>query len=289
MTRPLINMNSFENPQSTHNETSPQELNIESSAEVTAMVSQESTRLKELLDRATGKSKALLRAFLLSTAIACTPAQAFDQDRMTESQHEDSTMIQSEVGGQIESTDSLDVLYRDDQFTWGVEYVPKEAGDSSFLAQHYIKINNVSGEKVVLGAYDNIFDAAKGVAENSEFPEKVRQHAQNDANVVQMERDFQASGLTEATGNPDAQTHIEERDFDGYGIKAKTIVEVDDAGEVVKLLRVSKIEGDNFSAGESGDLSESSAEAPGSDTELSDYERALFEQIKKQEADLLGK
>jgi hypothetical protein len=188
------------------------------------------------------------------------------------------------TGGEIiiESTDSFDVLHRDKQFTWGVEYVPKR----EFIAQRYVKIDNSTGEITILGEFDNVFQAAEGIAKISDIPEKIKQRAERDAKAIQIERDFQASGLTKPTGKVEGKTHIDERSFEGYGVKAKTVVEVDEAGNVVKLLRVSEIEGEGFKASENGDLEEPSENLS---DELSPYEKSVLEEVRKREADLLEK
>jgi hypothetical protein len=142
---------------------------------------------------------------------------------------------ENKSGVRIETTDSFDVLHRDEEFTWGVEYVPRQNKDKGYLAERYVKINNETGKSTVLGEYDNIFDAAKGISKMTGIPEEVRQHAERDASIARTEKNFQASGFTEPTVSPEGKTHMEERTFEGYNIKAKNKVEVDEKGNVVRI------------------------------------------------------
>lgn len=250
------------------------------------MVVEEKSRLTEKFKNVSGKAKALLGVFLLSTSIGCASAQAFERGQTFEPKEKSYVTMEAGAENIIESSNSLDVLHREKEFTWGIEYVPKEKDGRGFLAQRYVKIENKTGKTTTLGEYDNIFQAAEGALKILDLPEVIRQHAQRDASIIQTEKDFQFSGLTEPTGNIEGETHIEERNFEGYGIHAKTKVEVDEAGNVVKLLQLSEIEGADFSASESGDI-EKPIEKLGS--ELSPYEESVLEQVRKQEADLLEK
>jgi len=68
--------------------------------------------------------------------------------------------------------------------------------------------------------------------------------------IVDMENSLRRSGLTEPTGNPNGQLRIVERIFEGYGIRVKNTVEVDENGEVVRLIKSEDL---NEKPGGSGD------------------------------------
>ena len=143
----------------------------------------------------------------------------------------------SSQGRKIESTDSFDVLLRDGKTTWVVEYVPKQDKDGKgFLAERYVKIDDASGTVSIIGEYNNVFETAEGISKIADVPEIVRKHAQLGASSVKTERAFQASGFTEPTGKVEGKIHIENREFEGYGIKANNKVEVDEKGNIVRLI-----------------------------------------------------
>jgi hypothetical protein len=193
----------------------------------------------------------------------------------------------SSLGKRIESSNTFDVLERDKQFTWGIEYVPKQEVGGGFIAERYVKINNKTGETTVLGEYNNVLEAGKSISAMPDVPEKVRSHAQYASNAIQTEKNFQASGLTEPTGNREGKTYVAEKEFEGYGIKAKTTVEVDEAGKVVRLVGVDKAKGKDWSSSQS---EESDSEKIQEDTgKLTDYERAQLEKVRKTEKELKDK
>src|SRR3989344_3375351 len=116
----------------------------------------------------------------------------------------------------IESSNLFEVLDRDGEFTWGVEYVKKQGKDGhGFLAERYIKINNDTKETTILGEYDNVLQVAEGISKMRDVPEKVREYAQSAASVIKTERAFQQSGLTEPGGysglvdNPETQQDLD--------------------------------------------------------------------------------
>jgi hypothetical protein len=87
-----------------------------------------------------------------------------------------------------------------------------------------------------IGEYDDVMEAGKALSKIPGLPLLVRKHAMRDAAIIQTEKDFRASGLIEPDGNPEEKTHIEVRKFEGYNVKTKSEVEVDEHGKVVKLI-----------------------------------------------------
>jgi len=137
----------------------------------------------------------------------------------------------------IGSTNMFEIVGMDSKATWGVEFVPKQDKDGKgFFAERYVKIDDASGATSVIGEYNDLFEAAEGISKIAGVPETVRKHAQLGASSVKTERDFQASGFTEPTGKVEGKTHIENREFEGYGIKANNKVEVDEKGNTVRLV-----------------------------------------------------
>ena len=138
--------------------------------------------------------------------------------------------------GNSEAADLFEVLYKDTKITWGVEYVKKSKDGRNFLALRYVKIDDATGTVTIIGQYNNVIEASKGLAKVAGIPEQIVKHAQHDAAAVEMERSFQASGFTEQTGDASGKTHVEERHFTGNGINATNTVEVDEKGKVVRLI-----------------------------------------------------
>ena len=163
-----------------------------------------------------------------------TSAEAVSADHGTGPKFENSDG--QSVRKTIESSELFDVLYKDKASTWGVEYVKKVKEGRSILAQRYVKIDNSTMETTVLGEYDNLIDASQGLSKMADVPEQVRKSAQHDLDIVQTERNFQASGLVEPKGDASGKTHIEERSFTGYGLNTINKVEVDEKGNVVHLV-----------------------------------------------------
>lgn len=235
------------------------------------MTFDEKERLTKRFENITGKAKALLSVFLLSTAICCVPAQAARA-------FERGQALEPKSGG------FFLVMHSDKQYTWGIEYVPKKKEGKRISVQRYVKVDNKTGKATTLGEFDNVFQAAEGASKIPDLPEEIKRHAQRGVEIIQTERNFQASGLTQPTGNIEGKTHVEKRKFHGYGINAETEVEVDEAGNVVRLLQVSKIETQGFST--SGGRGIKSLKK-GLGKELSPYEESVLEQVRKWEVDLL--
>ena len=135
----------------------------------------------------------------------------------------------------VESSNFM-MLYKDGTSTWGVEYVNKTVEGRGILAQRFVQINDTTGEKKILGEYNNLLEASEALAKMPDVPEQVRESAKHDVDIVQTERNFQASGLTEPSGDASGKTHIEERHFTGYGLNTTNKVEVDVNGKVVHLI-----------------------------------------------------
>ncbi len=148
--------------------------------------------------------------------------------------HEEVT--ESSAGKTMEASELFEVLYKETKITWGVEYVKKSKEGRNFLAQRYVKIDDATGVVTILGEFDNVIEASKGLAKVADVPEQIVKHAQHEAGAVEMERSFQASGFTEPTGDASGKTHVEERHFKGNGIDATNTVEVDEKGKVVRLI-----------------------------------------------------
>jgi len=144
---------------------------------------------------------------------------------------------ESANSNRIESTDLFQVLHEDQKATWGVEFVNKinKAG-KSFLAQRLVKINKDSSGTSVLGEYDTITQAAEEVSKLKDVPERVKKFFLYDVKVVEAEKEFQRSGLVEPSGIVVGKTHIEERPYVSGNIKMNNKVEVDEKGNVVKLV-----------------------------------------------------
>jgi len=208
------------------------------------MVLNEKNYLTKRFKNVSGKAKALLGVFLLSTALNYGSAQAFeknDQNFNTEEEtHLTATKNEMDAENIVKLSKHLVVLNQGKEFTWGVEYVPKQEDNKTIFSQRYVKIENKTGKATILGEYDSVTRAAEEISKIPDLPEEIRHRAQQDADAVQMERNYQASGLVEPTGKVGGKTHIEERNFEGYGIKTKTKVEVDEAGNVVRLLEHSE-------------------------------------------------
>ena len=93
---------------------------------------------------------------------------------------------------------TFQVLHDDVQASWGVEYVPKKhENGKSFLAQKFVKINHLTHETTVLGEYDNVIAAARGLSAMPDVPAGVKAFAQGPATAIQNERNLQATGLVE--------------------------------------------------------------------------------------------
>jgi hypothetical protein len=139
----------------------------------------------------------------------------------------------------IKPSDSFDVLHKDATSTWGVEYVKKSDNDGrNFLAERYVKIDNATGKTTILGEYDNVLQSAEGISKLDGIPEQIKKYASRAASAVKTERAFQASGFTAPTGveKVKGKVHLEKRNFEGYGVKAQNTVEVDEDGNVVRLI-----------------------------------------------------
>ncbi|MDE2037984.1 MAG: hypothetical protein KGI69_02045 [Patescibacteria group bacterium] len=133
----------------------------------------------------------------------------------------------------------FEVLDDSDGFTWGVEYVPKEHEGRGILAERFVKIDKRTKASVVVGEYDNVIDAEKGISSTPDVPEKVRAAVAADYRAVMTERAFQDSGLVDRRDGRDAAgvaDHVEERTFKGYGIDVRNKVKVDKDGKPVGIL-----------------------------------------------------
>ncbi len=144
-----------------------------------------------VLRKMSGKVKAALAgAMALTGAANVQEGDVNSGVTMTEE-----TLIQ---GNRMESTDSFDVLCEDNDFSWGVEYVPKNDArrDIDYVAERYVKIDK-SDNKTILGEFDDVVSAADALSKMPGIPEKVLDHAKRAMDAVKTERDFQDSGLTE--------------------------------------------------------------------------------------------
>jgi hypothetical protein len=140
------------------------------------------------------------------------------------------------AGKPIEAPGMFEVLFRENNTTWGVEYVSKSKDGRNFLAQRYVKVDDLTGTVNIVGEYDNVIEASKGLAKTAGVPEQIIKHAQYDAGAIETERRFQASGFTESTGDAGGKTHVEERRSEEYGVQATNTVEVDDNNKVVRII-----------------------------------------------------
>ena len=128
------------------------------------------------------------------------------------------------------------ILHKDQAFSWGVEYIPKKHDGRNILAQRFVKIDAKTNKTTVLGEYDNLFQASEGLSKIKDLPESILRLARADLGKIETERNFQASGLVEQSGDVAGKTHVEKRSFKGFGIETKNQVEVDEKGNVVKLV-----------------------------------------------------
>jgi len=130
----------------------------------------------------------------------------------------------------------FEVLHNDQAFIWGVEYVPKKHDSRNILAQRFVKIDKKTNETNVLGEYDNLFQVAEGLSKIKDLPESILKSIHSHLDAIRTERNFEASGLVQPNGHAVGKTHVETRNFKGFGIETKNQVEVDEMGNVVNLV-----------------------------------------------------
>ena len=182
----------------------------------------------------TDKAKKVFHSLVLGAALSHS-AEAADlgnkQETVTNHSGPDIRMESQDL------QDDIEIQAIEGGFKWGIQYVPKktvEHGD--ILAMRYVKINEHTGVQETLGEFDNLIQAAEGISKIQDMPQNMKKLIQHNLGAINTERAFQASGMVEGVKNPIGKTHIEDRTFKGYGIEAHNKVEVDEQGNVVKLV-----------------------------------------------------
>lgn len=124
------------------------------------------------------------------------------------------------------------ILSVDDQYTWGVEYVPKTTESGlGVLAERYLKIDKKTGERTVLVEASKVYEIRDTLSKIEGVPEQVLRHASVAANVLDKEKAFVASSFV-APESTKKTVGTEVRIYNGW----RNTVEVDEDGKVVKLL-----------------------------------------------------
>lgn len=211
------------------------------------MADKERNRIAERFKKVTGRARVLLNVFLLSTTIGCASARASEEKQIPKPGDENHITVRASAESITKPTNSLDVIHRDKQFTWGIEYVPKEKEGKGILAQRYVRINNETGGTETFGEFDNVFQAAEGVARISGLPEEIRERAQHDAGIIQNEAGLLEKGWLELPNGKHGvdvpgsekivdgkKVHTEvRRTYDNEGFDVIAVWEIDKEGNEV--------------------------------------------------------
>lgn len=138
----------------------------------------------------------------------------------------------------------FDICHIDKETVWGIDQVPaKDAAGKSYYRLRYVKIDNATRKVETIAEYGNFIEAYEGISKIPGVPESVVRNAASYLKPILEERAFQASGLVENEKPPIGPTHIEKRDFKGYGIEVENTVKVDSKGNVVELVGSADLSG----------------------------------------------
>lgn len=194
------------------------------------MFTEEVSLLSEKFKAVSGKARALVGLFILSSALNYGYAE--DLQKVQAKEMGQKNEVVSEFS--LEDDHGLDVpLLNDGQYVWGVEYAQKGVGQDQFLAERYVKINLADNHKTTVGEYDDVFTAAVELKKMNDIPERLKNYSERSARAIETERAFEASGLLKKPTNvADTPVHTEEREFNGYGITVKMTVQVDENGNI---------------------------------------------------------
>ena len=193
----------------------------------------------------TNKAKKIIHSLILGAALSHS-AEAKDIDRPADNLSANIngiTLAESDVS--VADSDNIEIQATKDGFKWGVEYFPKQIEHRNILAMRYVKINESTGVKEVLGEFDNLIEASEGLSKIKDLPQNMKKLVDHELGFINTEKSFKASGLVKGVENPVGKTHIEKREFKGYGIEVENKVEVDEKGNVVQLVE-SKHGSDTF-------------------------------------------
>lgn len=210
------------------------------------MVLNERRRLAAIAEGLTGRARALLGVFLLSTSVGCVSMGVMERGSVPD-RHNPYSMVKGKTSSGVGSENLWEAMHTDDQFIWGIEYVPKEREGGAMLAQRYVRIDRGTGKQTVLGEYDTVFQAAAGAASIPGIPARMRERSQRDVSIVQSEADLLAKGWValpdgkhgvsvpgSETLRGDITVHTEvRRVYDDTGFDVITIWDVDASGRDV--------------------------------------------------------
>ncbi len=153
----------------------------------------------EKLRRMTNRTKAVLGAAALSSALVAPAEASWFDGGSTVTRGEGVKHVTDEGHG-------FQSLHQQDGVTWRIEYVPQEKDGDEFLAERLVKIVDSTGERTVLGEYDNLYDAARGASLLPDLPPEVRIQMEADAAPLLAEKKRQAKLRAEGLMAPDGES-----------------------------------------------------------------------------------
>lgn len=152
------------------------------------MLNNERSKFEKIRNSVTGKSRAVLSVFLLSSNLAF----AAEKSPHNYTPHEGYSQSTDNISVIVpdESKITQEVIDEDIEFIWGIDYVLKNISGSTFYAKRFIKTERNSGNKVILGEYDNVFEAADGLSSLPNVPDKVIKYVRYYKELVQKQNDI---------------------------------------------------------------------------------------------------
>lgn len=199
----------------------PQEHSIDavgSEEKYKGIVREERNRFSERLAKSSGKARALLAVFLLSTntAYAAEISKGNGHDILEEAWRSPDLLSNSSSDFAVDPVPKMAehkalpytvlseaesrfernhvIIHYEADILWALEHVRKVSPNGqNFYAQRYLKYDRDSGDIVVLGEYDDVFQTAEGVSSLEGIPEEVKQWSRQGMEAVQMVRKTDAA------------------------------------------------------------------------------------------------